>query len=369
MVLKKLLSYVFSVSLLLFLTACTGMSRELTADEIQAQLEAYANQLPSTVANSVQLSQTADGYSVDINLTWDKSIPRYSTEKALEKYSRNLSAYISNLAPDVSMASLSWMVPYHSEIEPAMAFSYARADERLEQTDLQDRFTDSTFGADAPANFSTPVQPSQRSNSNTERQSPHHDRSLIQYLNLPRHKSTLLPQTNYPRHKTPPHSIYYGTSKSSGKSSAQSSTTAEQQQGTTAAEITQVQAQADVQQPAAQTSGGGASQQSTAQSIAPTTTNQNPASAAPAQTSSSQSQSSTTPASSSNTSKPVSTSSAGNDLLSDDGTTDIYGRPIYVTKSGECWHYNNNCNQGTYYSPKPGEVKKRDLRPCEKCVF
>lgn len=54
--------------------------------------------------------------------------------------------------------------------------------------------------------------------------------------------------------------------------------------------------------------------------------------------------------------------------INSDGTADINGRPVYVTPTGARWHYDNNCNQGNYYVPEPGEIKRRNLTPCDKCV-
>ena len=41
---------------------------------------------------------------------------------------------------------------------------------------------------------------------------------------------------------------------------------------------------------------------------------------------------------------------------------------IYATKTGKKYHYNNNCNGGSYYEITLSEAKSRGLTPCEKCV-
>lgn len=41
---------------------------------------------------------------------------------------------------------------------------------------------------------------------------------------------------------------------------------------------------------------------------------------------------------------------------------------IYVTKTGKRYHYDPNCNGGTYYESTLEEAKRRGLTPCNKCV-
>ena len=43
-------------------------------------------------------------------------------------------------------------------------------------------------------------------------------------------------------------------------------------------------------------------------------------------------------------------------------------RTIYVTRTGKKYHYDNNCNGGTYYASTLDDAKARGLTPCEKCV-
>lgn len=45
------------------------------------------------------------------------------------------------------------------------------------------------------------------------------------------------------------------------------------------------------------------------------------------------------------------------------------GRTIYITNSGERYHYDNHCNGGTYYPGTWAEVQARNLTPCNKCVL
>lgn len=41
---------------------------------------------------------------------------------------------------------------------------------------------------------------------------------------------------------------------------------------------------------------------------------------------------------------------------------------VYVTKTGEKYHYSNQCNGATYYPSTLGEALARGLEPCGKCV-
>lgn len=41
---------------------------------------------------------------------------------------------------------------------------------------------------------------------------------------------------------------------------------------------------------------------------------------------------------------------------------------IYVTETGERYHYDSTCNGGTYYAATLAEATGRGLTPCEKCV-
>lgn len=42
---------------------------------------------------------------------------------------------------------------------------------------------------------------------------------------------------------------------------------------------------------------------------------------------------------------------------------------VYRTKSGEKYHYENPCGNGTYYEISLSEAKASGLEPCEKCVL
>lgn len=45
------------------------------------------------------------------------------------------------------------------------------------------------------------------------------------------------------------------------------------------------------------------------------------------------------------------------------------GHQIYVTETGKRYHYDPNCNGGTYYEATLAQAMGRNLTPCEKCVL
>ena len=44
-------------------------------------------------------------------------------------------------------------------------------------------------------------------------------------------------------------------------------------------------------------------------------------------------------------------------------------QPIYVTKTGKRYHFNETCNGGEYYEADLAEAMGRGLTPCDKCVL
>lgn len=44
-------------------------------------------------------------------------------------------------------------------------------------------------------------------------------------------------------------------------------------------------------------------------------------------------------------------------------------RPIYITASGEHYHYNSTCNGGTYWEAPLSSALGMNLTPCDKCVL
>lgn len=43
-------------------------------------------------------------------------------------------------------------------------------------------------------------------------------------------------------------------------------------------------------------------------------------------------------------------------------------RKVYRTKTGKKYHYDNNCNGGTYYEVTLEEAENAGLTPCKKCT-
>lgn len=48
---------------------------------------------------------------------------------------------------------------------------------------------------------------------------------------------------------------------------------------------------------------------------------------------------------------------------------ELKGVNIYVTPTGEKYHYDSSCNGGTYYLATLAEARGRCLTPCDKCVL
>lgn len=44
------------------------------------------------------------------------------------------------------------------------------------------------------------------------------------------------------------------------------------------------------------------------------------------------------------------------------------GRTVYITPTGKRYHYNSNCNGGTYIPSTMSEALARGLTPCKKCA-
>lgn len=80
----------------------------------------------------------------------------------------------------------------------------------------------------------------------------------------------------------------------------------------------------------------------------------------------------TTPASQPNVTAPVTPASPAPVPSTPAPSTTVApqetGHKIYVTKSGKRYHYDPNCNGGTYYESTLEEALARNLTPCNKCV-
>lgn len=49
-------------------------------------------------------------------------------------------------------------------------------------------------------------------------------------------------------------------------------------------------------------------------------------------------------------------------------TTPSEKRPVYITRTGEKYHYDGNCNGGTYFEVPMQTALDMKLTPCDKCV-
>ena len=63
----------------------------------------------------------------------------------------------------------------------------------------------------------------------------------------------------------------------------------------------------------------------------------------------------------------VSTPSQPETVPSNPAVTEAHAN-VYVTKTGKRYHYDNNCNGGTYYLSTLSDALARGLTPCNKCV-
>ena len=103
---KRIFFILLPVFLALFLSSCSGMAKEMTADEMKAELGEITGTLPDTETTGVNLSQEdTGGYNADLQLTWKNECGRFSTEKTLESYSWAVAQNISQNIADVLQAS------------------------------------------------------------------------------------------------------------------------------------------------------------------------------------------------------------------------------------------------------------------------
>lgn len=165
---------------LLLLTACgpvglraespavpaSGVEKSMSEAEIQEKLSAVIAGVPKAETTEITLTalpmddETGGGvtlYSASVGMTWDAQLGRFSTEKALDGYSRALALAVMSDAPPVVLLDIAWTIPYHAADEVAMRYSFGRSENVLWETGLYDRFTDGSFGADAF--LETPVNP------------------------------------------------------------------------------------------------------------------------------------------------------------------------------------------------------------------
>lgn len=197
---KRFCVCALSALLLMTLAACQTTEREQTAEEIQSQLQEIASLFPSTETGNINVSQRQEGgFAAVVDMTWGESTGRYTTERTIDQYSLDFAATASETAYSLSELTLSWTVPYHSETEPSIEITFGRRDDWLQQTDIQDRFTDNTFGADAFTLAAHPSESSQTTRRDTVTLPLSED--ALASMHVPHHKVLRLPVTHEPRHK------------------------------------------------------------------------------------------------------------------------------------------------------------------------
>ncbi|MBS7176663.1 MAG: hypothetical protein KH056_10870, partial [Clostridiales bacterium] len=85
-------------------------------------------------------------------------------------------------------------------------------------------------------------------------------------------------------------------------------------------------------------------------------------------TSDSSKKSSSKSSSSSSSGKKESSKSNSSSSSSKKESNKSNSKTVYITKTGKRYHYNGNCNGGTYIKSTLSEAKARGLTPCKKCV-
>lgn len=68
------------------------------------------------------------------------------------------------------------------------------------------------------------------------------------------------------------------------------------------------------------------------------------------------------------TNEPSNTNSSSNESPKEEDVPISTGRTVYVTRTGKKYHYDSNCNGGTYMESTLSAAKARGLTPCKKCA-
>lgn len=165
---RKILYLLLSVSVCLLLASCGGSPSEETVpptDDFKPQSE---TNIPESVAPETSLSPTeqidaslrrivaeyytsTDISSITINddlgtdedgdyialvyLTWNVKNKPDTTKDVLAMYSEDFAARIGTDILDVSEFAVFWTVPYYSETDTAVKYSYERVEGGMVQTD------------------------------------------------------------------------------------------------------------------------------------------------------------------------------------------------------------------------------------------
>jgi len=94
----------------------------------------------STVIDSISINEnlgteTEGDYIVLAYLTWNVKNTASTTLEMMALYSEDFAARIGSDVPNVSEISVFWTIPYHSESDVAVKYSYERKDDGMYQTD------------------------------------------------------------------------------------------------------------------------------------------------------------------------------------------------------------------------------------------
>lgn len=107
---------------------------ETTARDICA--ENYANTDVDSITVNEDYGTDEDGdYILLVYATWNVKNSAEMTEKMLAMYSEDFAARIGQSATAVSEFTVFWTVPYYSETDTAIKYSYQRSGDGMFQTD------------------------------------------------------------------------------------------------------------------------------------------------------------------------------------------------------------------------------------------
>lgn len=99
-------------------------------------IENYAStHISSMEVNENLGTEEENDYIVLAYLMWDVKNKAETTKEMLAMYSEDFAARIGNEIPNVSEFTVFWKVPYHSETENVIKYSYTRKDGEMYQTE------------------------------------------------------------------------------------------------------------------------------------------------------------------------------------------------------------------------------------------
>ena len=115
---------------------------EISADEKirSAVSDVIKENYSSTVIDSISINEdlgteTEGDYIVLAYLTWNVKNSASTTLEMMALYSEDFAARIGSDIPNISEVSVLWTIPYYSESDIAVKYSYERKDNGMYQTD------------------------------------------------------------------------------------------------------------------------------------------------------------------------------------------------------------------------------------------